>query len=179
MRASVFLEINDYLSSIKDYSELIKLYPNKSSYYLSVSYPYGEIGDYANCLTVLKKALIIDPTNIYTYNNLSYYSSQADYYNDAINYADQGIKVVKDNKWKGVLLSNKCYGLLGLKRYNDALIIINESIKINPDNSFAYCFRAMANIGLKHLNTVCDDLNISKSLGGNKLTSELRKQYCK
>jgi tetratricopeptide (TPR) repeat protein len=178
LRVNSYLELHNYAAGIKDYIVLIRISPKTTSNYIDLSYMYGEINDYKNCLAILEKALILEPKNIYIYNNLSYYSSQVGNYDDAVKYAEDGIKIVADPVWKGTLLSNKSYGFIGLKKYKEALININKSIGLNPNNSFAYCFRAIANINLKNFETVCDDLNKAKSLGAVKLTEDLIKQNC-
>ncbi|MDB5111864.1 MAG: repeat protein [Mucilaginibacter sp.] len=178
LRASSYTELQDFQSGIKDYLVLVQVYPRQISYYVGLSYMYGQIGNYKDCISILEKTLTLEPENIYTFNNLSYYSSRDGNYNEALKYADDGLKFVTDSTWKGALLSNKGYGLIGLKKYKDALANINESINLNQDNSFAYYFRAIANINLKSFETVCGDLNKAKSLGAETMTKELIQQYC-
>jgi len=179
LRADSYRESGNFTAGIQDFTALIEINPKNISYYVGLSYMYGSIKLYRNCLSALEKALIIEPKNIYTFNNLSYYSSQAGNYNEAIKYANEGLKYVIDPMWKGALLNNRGYGYIGLKAYKEALSDINETIKLDPNNSFAYCYRAIANINLKNFETVCADLNKAKSLGGVELTEDLRKQYCK
>jgi len=179
LRASSYLALRDFEPAIKDYKRLIGLYQKNVSWYVGLSYVYGESNDYMNCLSILKKALAIDKKDIYIYNNLSYYSSQLGDYTNAIKYADDGLKYVTDDYWKGTLMNNRGYGYIGLKQYDKALNDIDESIKLNSDNPFAFCYRAIANIGLKKMETVCADLTKAKMLGSLTLTADLIKQYCK
>jgi tetratricopeptide (TPR) repeat protein len=179
LRASSYLELRDFELAIKDYKKLTDLKPNNISWYMGLSYSYGENKEYTDCMNTLKTALSIDPKNIDLYNNLSYYSAQYGNYGDAVKFANNGLEYVKDQSWRGSLLNNRGYGYIGLKQYSKALDDINESIKLNAGNSFAYCYRAIANIGLKKMETVCDDLNKAKNLGATALTADLIKQYCK
>jgi tetratricopeptide (TPR) repeat protein len=179
LRASAYLESNNYSPAIRDYISLTKMNPKRTKYYVGLSYLYGSIGQYENCLNVLKSALEIDPKEIYTLNNLSYYSNQIGNYDAATKYANEGLKYVTEPAWKGALLNNRGYSDIGLKKYIEALDDINQAIKLNPDNSFAYCYRAIANIHLKRMETVCDDLNKAKNLGAITLTEDLIKANCK
>jgi|GEM_PF-2555885 len=179
LRGEDYIALNEFDTAAKDFKELIILKPKNMECYLNLSYCYGQSGDYENCINILKKALLVDGKDIYIYNNLSYYSAQQNKYTDAISFANEGLKYVKDQSWRGALLNNRGYGYIGLKQYDKALNDINESIKLNDDNPFAYCYRAMANIGLKKMATVCGDLNKAKNLGGVALIADLIKEYCK
>jgi tetratricopeptide (TPR) repeat protein len=178
LRGSAYFEMHDFSSSIKDYLVLISLKPKEIPYRINLAYMYGELNRFDDCLTALKNALEVDTTNTVTLSNLSYYSGQFLKYSDAIRYAEKGLKYPADSSVKSALLNNKGYGYIGLKRYSEALNNINMAIKFDPNNSYAYCFRAMAHIRMKQMETVCDDLNKAKELGGIVLTEELRKKYC-
>jgi tetratricopeptide (TPR) repeat protein len=179
LRADNYRELRNFKSGIKDYQTLIKLHPNETLYYVDLSYFYGEEGEYTNCLSILKDGMKIDSKNIYILNNLSYYSNQVGNFGDGVSYANIAFPLTSDPIWMASLLNNRGYSNLGLKKYTQALKDINEAIKLNPDNSFAYCYRAMVNIEIKNLKTVCSDLNKAKSLGAVNLTMELINQYCK
>jgi len=179
LRIDSYIELKYFDLGIKDYLKLTEIEPNELTNYVGLSYLYGETNDFSDCIIVLEKALEINPIDVYTFNNLSYYSSQMGNYASAVKYAQDGLKIVIDPVWKAALLNNEGYGLIGLKKYSEALININESIKLNPDNSFAYCFRAIANANLKNFETVCSDLYKAKNLGAENLTKDLIKQYCK
>lgn len=179
LRASNYMQIKDYDHSIDDYLTLIRIKPEKTMYYIGLSYLYGETLQYKKCIDILKLALSVNDTDIYVLNNLSYYSNQIGYYVDGMKYAAIGLKYANNSEWKGALLNNKGYSYIGLGKYQDALNDINESIRLNADNSFAYCYRAIANIHLKRMQTVCDDLEKAKNLGAVSLTNELIKENCK
>jgi tetratricopeptide (TPR) repeat protein len=179
LRANNYRELKDFKAGIADDRALIKIQPNETRYYVDLSYLYGELNEYSKCLEVLKHALGISPKDIYVLNNLSYYSSQAGNFVDGISYADKGLANVSDPIWKGALLNNRGYCNLYLQKYDTALADINEAIKLDPNNSFAYSYRALANITLKRFETVCSDLQKAKSLGAINFTADLIRQYCK
>lgn len=179
LRANIYQSMQENGLAIRDYLNLIRIKPNKTMYFTGLSYLYGEIKQYDKSIDVLMRALKLDARDIYVLNNLSYYSSQLYKFEDAINYANEGLKNTNDAEWRGALLNNRGYGYIGLEMYNNALKDINESIKLNPDNSFAYCYRAIANIHLKRMETVCSDLEKAKDLGAVGLTKDLIEQNCK
>jgi len=178
LRIDSYRELQNYVSCIKDYLLLAKIHPEQILNYLNLSYYYGQLQDYDNCFKFLNRGLLLDPKNASILSNLSYYSSQVGKYNDAIDYANKGLKYAADSSSRAYLLTNRGYGYIGLKKYTISLIDINEAIRLEPDNSFAYCFRAIAYINLKNFATVCADLNKAKNLGGVILTKDLIKQYC-
>jgi tetratricopeptide (TPR) repeat protein len=178
LRADDFRALNDFKSGIKDYTSLMELHPKDVLYYVGLGYFYGEDKDYADCFFVLKNGLKIDPRNIYILNNLSYYSNQAGDFQNGLIFANNALSLSNDPYWKGVLFNNRGYSNIGLRKYNLALNDINEAIRLSPDNSYAYCYRALANIGLKQFETVCSDLSKAKNLGAVNLTADLIKQYC-
>jgi tetratricopeptide (TPR) repeat protein len=122
--------------------------------------------------------LKLNPHDPNILNNLSYYAALSGDYTNAVRYANDGLKYVKDQQFKALLLNNRGYGLINLNKNIEGLADINNSINLNPDNPFAYCYRAIANIHLKHWKTVCDDLNKAKRLGAKQLTSDLIVRYC-
>jgi tetratricopeptide (TPR) repeat protein len=179
LRVDNYRELNDFTLAIYDCIELIKINPQKTSNYLNISYLYGSINDFDNCLKSLNTAIQINPKDVGILNNLSYYSNQINKFDDGIKYADTGLSLTTDSMWLGTLLNNRGFAKIGIKKYDDALIDINKALKYIPDNSYAYAYRALANIDLNKLETVCDDLKKAKDLGAVSLTSTLRKEYCK
>ncbi|MDP9081946.1 MAG: tetratricopeptide repeat protein [Bacteroidota bacterium] len=179
LRADNYRELKDFEAGISDYQKLIRIHPNGTRYYLGLGYLYGESKEYSKCLAVLRDAININHKDVYVLNNLSYYSNQAGNFKAGISYADQGLSHVSEPIWKAALLNNRGYGNLYLNNYNLALKDINEAIKLDPNNSFAYAYRAIANVMLKNFETVCTDLQKAKSLGAVQLTDGLIRQYCK
>jgi tetratricopeptide (TPR) repeat protein len=179
IRGDCYTQLSRWQLAINDYLILSKNDPNNVNYYVNLSYLYGSTDENRKCTDVLFKAYKIDPKNINVLNNLSYYAGQIGAYDWSIRYANEGLALKADAPSRGGLLNNRGYGYLKLKKYNLALADINEAIKLDPDNSFAYCYRALVNIELKKTETVCADLNKAKSLGAVTLTADLIKQNCK
>jgi len=180
LRVDCYMGLSDFKSAIKDYNSLISLDSKDASLYVGLSYAYWSIGDDLNCFKSIDKAYAINPKDAGTLSNMSYYYGQAGKYDESIKYSTIGLEQKKlQNTLKGSLLNNRGYAYIKLKQYDKALADINQSIIFHPDNSYAYCYRALANIGLKKLETVCKDLDKSKSLGGVTLTKDLIEKHCK
>lgn len=179
LRADCYIELSNFKSAIEDFKILIGLDNKEVSYYVAVSYAYWELGEDANCFLYLQKAYEINPKDAGTLSNMAYYYGQAGKYDESIKYANIGLEQ-KDvqNTLKGAMLNNRGYAYICLKQFDKALEDINQSITFHPKNSFAYCYRALANIGLKNMDAVCTDLEKAKSMGAVTLTKDLIAKYC-
>jgi tetratricopeptide (TPR) repeat protein len=179
LRAICFMDGSNFVSAISDYQQLFKLNPRNCDYYSTIYYAYCEIGQDSVGYIFLQKGNAINPVDILILNNMSYHLGQIKRFEESIKYASIGL-VQKNvpNNLQSLLLNNRGYAFIYLGKFEKGLKDINKSIDFKPDNSFSYCYRAMANIGLKQMVTVCDDLEKSKNLGAVNLTKELRNEYC-
>jgi tetratricopeptide (TPR) repeat protein len=179
LRGDSYTLLGEWKLSIQDYLILSKNDPKNLRFYINLSYAYGSLGQTKNCADILLAALKIDPRNVIIRNNISYYAGQSGAYELAMLEANRGLALATDSSMRGSLLNNRGFVYLKQKKYTLALADINEAIKLDPDNSFAYCYRALVNIKLKKPETVCVDLNKARSLGAVTLTADLIKQNCK
>ncbi|NJK94580.1 MAG: tetratricopeptide repeat protein [Bacteroidales bacterium] len=165
---------------MEDYRTILNLDSNDIFSCVGISYAYWMLHEMELCFKYLDRAYIIDPKNILTLNNLSYFHGQAGNYDTGLKYANEGLALDSlTNDLKATLLNNRGYAYIGLKNYDKALEDINNSILLFPENSFAFYNRALANIGLNKTDNVCSDLKKSKKLGGNFIPKELNEKYCK
>jgi tetratricopeptide (TPR) repeat protein len=178
LRSDCFIELSNFKSAVEDFNTLIKLDSKNVPLYVAASYCYWELGDNANCFNYLEKAHQINPKDVGTLSNMAYYFGQGGKYDESIKYATLGLEQNPPNTLKGTLLNNRGYAYINLKQYDTAIKDINQSISFHPDNSYAYCYRALANIGLKKMDTVCNDLEKAKQLGGVTLTRDLIVKHC-
>ena len=178
LRSDCFIELSNFKSAVADFNSLIKLDQKNVPLYVAASYCYWELGDNTNCFSYLQMAYQINPKDAGTLSNMAYYFGQGGKYEESIKYATLGLEQNPPNTLKGALLNNRGYAYINLKQYDIALKDINQSISFHPDNSYAYCYRALANIGLKKMNTVCTDLEKAKQLGGVTLTKDLIVKHC-
>lgn len=179
IRVDCFMGLSDFKSAIDDWKILIGLNPKDVSNYEGVAYAYWAIGDDANCFEYLHNAHKINPQNASLLSNMSYYYGEIGKYDESIKYSTIGLDQSNlEDKLKGSLLNNRGHAYIGLMQYDKAIKDINQSMNYFPENSYAYYYRALANIGLKQMNTVCSDLQKAKSLGGVVLTKELIVKHC-
>lgn len=178
-RVDSYMATEDFLSAIEDWKELIELNPNEHTYYEGIAFGYWAIGNLINCVANIDIAYKLAPSDPTVLSNMAYYYSESGKFKECINYATTGLQQKNlDNNNRGLLLNNRGYAYLNLKEYDKALIDINNSIAVFPDNSFPYFYRAIANIELNKMETVCQDLEKCKSLGGGRMSEEFIKKYC-
>lgn len=179
LRASAFGQSGNGAAAITDYKLLLIRGPNVAENYGALSFYYGQTGNYAACDAVLLKALNLFPHDVTILNNAAYYAALDGRFDKTISYANKGLLYVKDDHNKALLLNNRGYGLIGQHRYTEALADINKSLVLHEDNPFAYCYRAIANINLKKMETVCTDLTKAKKMGAVELTKDLLEKHCR
>lgn len=179
LRADAYRHNGNYKNAITDYKQLVILQPKDCSNYTNLSYVYGETTDYNSAVDILKQAMKVNERDEVILSNLAYYLNQTANYKEALIYVDKGLAVAKKTSLKSSLYNSRGYAYLKLKDYSEALVNINKAIGYDPENSFAYTYRALVNIELNRLDVVCDDLQKAKQLGGVNLTAELRAKYCK
>ncbi len=180
IRGYSYMSIADFKSAISDLEKLLKIDSTNIHYYIAISFALWEEGDYISSTDYIEIAHKLYPDDPLILNNLSYNYGELGRFSEALEYASLGLQ--KDNlsdDIKALLLNNKGYAYIGLMKYNEAIYFIDKSLNINNTNSFAYYFRALANIGLEKFETVCDDLATAKNYGGLNLTKDLIKKYCK
>jgi tetratricopeptide (TPR) repeat protein len=180
LRASSYMYSSDYKSAIEDWKRLMSIDSIDVINYENISFAYWSIGDNENSLKYINKAYGINPNDAGVLSNMAYDYAELGKYEESIKFANKGLeqKNLQDTL-KAMLLNNRGYAFIGLKKYHKAIRDINRSMVFYPNNSFAYYFRALANIGLNKLETVCKDLEKAKSLGGIELTKDLIIKYCK
>jgi tetratricopeptide (TPR) repeat protein len=180
LRARCYMELHEYRSAIGDYKVLSDINPKHIPYYIGASYASWQVGERENCLALLQKALRTDPGNAGTLTNMSYYYGQAAKYEESIKYATKALSHAElPANIKASAFNNRGYSYLGLKQFDKALKDINQSIKTHQGNALAYCYRALANIGLNKMESVCSDLEKAKSMGLVDLTKDLIDKHCK
>lgn len=179
LRVDCYMNEYNFKSAIMDYQLLTRLQPKSTDNYSGLAYAYWASDDAENSMKAIKKAYEINPNDPLTLSNSSYYYGQAGKIPESIEFANKGLALNNlDSTIKSLLLNNRAFGYLSQSKYDIAFKDTNESIALNPSNSFAYCYRGLAHIGLKHRDLACRDFETSKKLGGETLTNDLIKKYC-
>lgn len=179
IRSGCYMTLYDFDNAIVDLKVLLKADTNDIRYIVNVSNAYWGLYDKDSCLKYAYNAHRIKPDEGWTLSNLSYFNSGFGNYQEGLKFANMGLqKEELDNMGRATLLNNRGFAYIGLKKYSIALVDINQSITLNPQNSFAFYYRALANIALNKMATVCEDLEMSKQLGGIYMTKDLIHEYC-
>lgn len=178
-RVDCYADLLNYDSAILDWKSLIKLNPKEAEYYSGISYVYWDLKLFDSSLFYIQKGYNLCPNDALLLSNMAYYYAQYGMYEDCIRYATEGLNQKSLSTYlMSLLFNNRGFAYIKLNQYKKGLSDIEQSIKLYPDNSFAYCYRALANIKLKRMETVCTDLEKAKSLGAVNLTKDLLNEYC-
>jgi tetratricopeptide (TPR) repeat protein len=180
LRAYSYSELNDLNSAIKESESLIKLFPEKADYYLFKAHFESFIPDFKSAIATLNKCLnSTTELRHLLYNNLSYYSIEAGEYNNAIDYADKGLKHTSDSTWTGTPLNNKGFATGLYINIEEGLKLIDQSLVFKPENSYAYFYKGILNLHLKNIDIACENFLKSKKLGAVIMTRQLIEDNCK
>ena len=136
---------------------------------------YDKANDPAASLAVLEKLCQLEPDAIGNWTNRGYELSRLERYEDALLILDQAVAIDKDEP---VVLSNKAYALLMLGRDAEAFTNVNRSLKSDGMNPYALRTRAMLYLRQGDRDKACNDLTLSKAMGGAPDVDSLVKQHC-
>ncbi len=136
---------------------------------------YDAAGEPAKSLTVLERLCATEPGDIGNWSNRGFELSRLERYEEAVQVLDRALEFDKDEP---VVLSNKAYALLKLDRDADALAAVNRSLKAEAANSYALRTRALLYLRKGDQDKACDDLTLSKAMGGAPEVDSLIKQHC-
>ena len=134
-----------------------------------------EVGDPAASLAILEKLCTVQPGDIGNWSNRGFELSKLERYQEAVQVLDQALAIDKDEP---VVLSNKAYALMKLGRDADAFTAVNRSLKADATNPFALCTRALLYLRKGEREKACNDLTLSKALGGAPEVDAMIKQHC-
>ena len=172
------MKVKDFDKAIVDYKKLIDLNPNDLTYYVGIGYAYSELKDFKNCYIYLDKGFVINSKDKYLLYNMAHYHNIGKDFNEAIKYANAALDLKLNPDWRSFVLIERSISNVNQNLYDNSLKDCNESISLSPKNNLAYYYRALSNIGLNKLETVCADLEKAKNYAAGNLTRELMKKYC-
>lgn len=178
LRTLANLKLKHFNDAITDYKKLIELNTKDLTYYVGISYAYSELKDFEQCYLFLDKAYKVNPKDEYLLFNTARFHNIGKDYKEAIRFANLALELNLEPHWKSVILTERSKSYVNLKIYENALSDSDNAISYSPKYTLAYYYRALANIGLNKLETVCSDLEKAKNYLAGNLTKELIKQYC-
>lgn len=136
---------------------------------------YDATGEPGKSLTVLERLCAAEPGDIGNWSNRGYELSRLERYEEAVQVLDKALEFDKDEP---VVLSNKAYALLKLGRDAEAFTTVNRSLKADKVNPYALRTRALLYVRKGARKKACDDLDMSKALGGGSDVDDLIKEHC-
>lgn len=136
---------------------------------------YDATGEPGKSLTVLERLCAAEPGDIGNWSNRGYELSQLERYEEAVQVLDKALEFDKDEP---VVLSNKAYALLKSGRDAEALSAVNHSLRADKTNPYALRTRALLYLRTGDRKKACNDLMLSKAMGGAKDVDALIEQHC-
>ena len=167
--ACVKLDLEEYESAIKDFSEIINQVPDNSSIFTLRAMAYKAIAQFTNAVTDYNTAILIEPT-ANNYYNRGAFLMDIKYYKEAHGDLTKSIRLNKNNAfayfYRGA--SN-----LFLGKFNDAISDFTEAVKFDAMDFDAYLGLAMAYLKNNELAKAKGNFNRANSIliPSNKVSS--------
>lgn len=136
---------------------------------------YDAMGEPDKSLTVLERLCAAEPGEIGNWSNRGFELSRLERYEEAVQVLDKALEFDKDEP---VVLSNKAFALMKLDRDAEALTMVDRSLRADRANPYALRTRAMLYLRKGEKSKACDDLTLSKAMGGAPEVDSLIKQHC-
>lgn len=136
---------------------------------------YDVADDPAASLVVLEKLCTLQPEDIGNWSNRGFELCRLERYAEAVDVLDKALAIDKDEP---VVLSNKAYALLKLERDGEAFKAVNRSLKADAVNPYALRTRALLHLRKGERDKACNDLTLSKAMGGAPEVDTLVKEHC-
>lgn len=136
---------------------------------------YDMADDPAASLAVLETLCTLQPEDIGNWSNRGFELGRLERYAEAVDVLDKALAIDKDEP---VVLSNKAYALLKLDRDAEAFTAVNRSLKADAANPYALRTRALLHLRKGDRDKACNDLTLSKAMGGAPEVDALVKQHC-
>ncbi|MDD3014118.1 MAG: tetratricopeptide repeat protein [Candidatus Gastranaerophilales bacterium] len=162
----------DYKGAIEDYQKIISTQKPNADVYLNLGSAYQADNNYEEAIDSYKKALAMDNNNsdaLY-YLGSAYYTNKS--YAKALEYYQKALIISPDDKniitsindTKSAIAESKLEkGLneFNSKKYLLALQTFTDAIKINPNNGYAYYYRALVYDALKNYKMAINNYKVS------------------
>lgn len=136
---------------------------------------YDSSGRHADALAVLERLCDIQPTDVGHWSNRAYELIMLDRAEEALPIIEKALAIDKDEP---VALSNRAYIYLKMGRLDEAMADVERSLRSYPANPHALRTRAMLRLRKGEREKACDDLTLSRALGGAPEVDLLIKEHC-
>ena len=143
-------EAKDYKKAIQQYLEIT---PPTETTMLGAAASYQALGDFDNAIKYYKKAETINPKNAEIPYYIGYLYSEQQKWNEAETYLKKAVTMNPESEAKNLLayvsqngtlsVLNSAVELYDKKDYTGALNKFNDVLKKQPNNAYAYYYRAL------------------------------------
>ncbi|MBK9763410.1 MAG: tetratricopeptide repeat protein [Flavobacteriales bacterium] len=136
---------------------------------------YDQAGRHADALTVLEKLCVLEPYDVGHWSNRGFELTMLERYDEALKMIEAALEIDKDEP---VALSNRAFLYMQMNKDKEAWSDVEKSLRFYPANAFALRTRAMLRIRRGDREKACEDLTLSKALGGVLDVDSLLKENC-
>lgn len=136
---------------------------------------YDSAGRHADALSVLERLCEVQPTDVGHWSNRAYELIMLDRTEEALPIIEKALAIDKDEP---VALSNRAYIYLKMGRLDEAMVDVERSLRAYPANPHALRTRAMLRLRKGDREKACEDLTLSRALGGAPEVDQLIKEHC-
>lgn len=119
-------DAHDYPSAIAAYSQAIRIYPSRWSYYYNLGNAYGHLGNLPEAIANYQKAKTLEPRQLWVRQNLGHYLCKAGRWNEAIGEFQELLKM--DPTWN---IARPCFrnALTAVGRGAEAAKVLEDEEK--------------------------------------------------
>ena len=130
-----FVWNRDYPQALSSAKQLTGDYANSDAFKNTLSYIYGESGQYNETANVLDAVLANNPAEITSLNNRGFYLSREGKYAEAVPYLEKAISLDPEGAYPW---NNLGFVKCKLGHIDEGLALINKSLELDKGNSYAY-----------------------------------------
>ena len=132
-------------------------------------------GDHAEALPLLERLCELEPNDPGHWTNRGFELARLGRHDEALLIYDRALDLDRDEP---LALSNKAASLLAMGREDEAMKNVQRSLRVYPANPFALRTRAMLYVKKGEIEKACEDLHLTRVLGGVPDVDTLISRHC-
>lgn len=168
-------ELNQNHGAIEDLQKGIEGKPSDPEILRVLARLYDQTGRHADALNMLEKLCVLEPWDVGHWSNRGFELTMLERYDEALTMIGSALAIDKDEP---VALSNRAYLYMQMNKDKEAWNDVEKSLRFYPANAFALRTRALLRIRRGDREKACEDLILSKALGGVLDVDSLLKEHC-
>lgn len=175
LRGQVRSEADRQASAMDDLEQGLAVISNDLEAMRTLARLYDGAGRHDDALIILEKLCMLEPREVGNWSNRGFELSMLGRYDQALVMIEEALTMDKDEP---VALSNRAYVRMMMNKDKEAWSDVERSLRSYPANAFALRTRAMLSLRKGERAKACEDLTLSKALGGFMDVEQLIKQNC-